>query len=753
LTLFRACGPVAAAVALFFAMMPGKAQKGEQAMFPYRNPKLPAEQRVEDLLQRMTLEEKVAMASGGGWMESTANERLGIPAIKMADGPVGVRAWFGPSSLTMRANSPLPVITSTAFPAGIAMGATWDPDMVGEVARTIADEAKALGRDMMLGPGVNIVRTPFAGRNFEMYGEDPYLSSRLVVAYIKAMQGEGIMATVKHFAANNQEFERDTIDVQIDERALHEIYLPAFRAAVKEAGVWAVMSAYNRVNGQWCAENPYLLNDVLKKQWGFKGLVVSDWNGTHSTAATANAGLDLEMPSAESRRRVEEARARANAGPDPNPHNGGGGFAELPKLLPLMKSGEVSTAVIDDKVRRQLRAIFANGLFDHPKPGGGTVDTPEQRAVARKAAAAGMVLLKNSGGLLPLRASQLHSLAVIGPNANVARTGGGGSSSVRSTYSVSPLEGIRERTGPAIQVVYALGCPMPGENADAGTPEARARLIQEAAQVAAKSDLALVFAGNSAAVEIEGRDRESIALPAGQDELIQAVVKANKNTIVVLNVGAPVLMSSWIGQVPAVLNAWFPGQEAGHAIADVLFGDVNPSGKLPVTFPARAEDSPSYGHYPGTNGTVEYAEGIYVGYRYFDKKNIEPLFPFGHGLSYSTFQYSGLQLPKIAVSGKPILVSMKVRNSGSYAGAEVVQLYVRDIQANVERPVTELKGFQRVMLKPGETRTVAFSLDKSALAYYDAARKEWVTKPGAFEILMGSSSRDLRLRGTFELAK
>jgi beta-glucosidase len=736
-------------MALLFATALGEAQT---AMLPYRNPKLPVEQRVEDLLKRMTLEEKVAMASGGGWMESKANDRLGIPAIKMADGPVGVRAWFGPSSLTMRADSPLPTITSTAFPAGIAMGATWDPELVGQVARAIADEAKALGRDMMLGPGVNIVRTPFAGRNFEMYGEDPYLSSRLVVAYIKAMQAEGVMATVKHFAANSQEYERDTISSSMDERTLHEIYLPAFRAAVQEAGVWAVMSAYNKVNGLWCAENPYLLSDVLKKQWGFKGFVVSDWNGTHSTAATANAGLDLEMPSAESRRRVEEARVRGNAGPDPNPHSGGGGFAELSKLLPLVKSGQVSTAAIDDKVRRLLRAIFANGLFDSPKPGGGAVDTPAQRALARKAAAEGTVLLKNDGAVLPLSAARVHSIAVIGPNANVARTGGGGSSSVKSSYSVSPLEGIRERAGSGIQVTYALGCPMPGEDKESDTPEARARLIREAAELAAKSDVALVFAGDSAGIETEGRDRQSLDLPAGQDELLQAVAKANRNTVVVLNVGAPVLMGRWIGQVPALVNAWFPGQEAGHAIADVLFGDVNPSGKLPVTFPVRAEDSPSYGNYPGTNGVVKYAEGIYVGYRHFDKKKIDPLFPFGYGLSYTRFEYSGLQvMPKTVAPGKPVAVTLKVRNSGDRAGAEVVQLYVRDVESSVDRPIKELKAFRKVMLKPGETQTVSFSLDKSALAYYDTGKKDWVAEPGTFELLVGASSRDIRLQGRFDL--
>lgn len=689
---------------------------------PYRNPRLGVEQRVDDLLARMTLEEKVDMVSGGGWMESKPNARLGIPAIKMADGPVGVRNWYGPSAITMKANSPLPVITSTAFPAGVALGATWDPELLREVGKAIGDEARALGRDMMLGPGVNIVRAPLAGRNFEMYGEDPYLSSRLVVPYIQGMQSEGIIATVKHFAANNQEYERQTIDAKIDERALREIYLPAFRAAVQEAGVWAVMSAYNKVNGHWCAENSWLLTDVLKKEWGFKGLVVSDWKGTHSTAETANAGLDLEMPGAESIRRYDEARVPQSPG-----DVGSRGAMQTPeKLLPLVRAGEVKEAAIDDKVRRLLRVMFANGLFDHSKPGGGEVDTPAQRALARKAAGEGIVLLKNAGGVLPLLPGKIRSIAVAGPNAAVARTGGGGSSSVKTKSAISPLDAVRERAGSAIQVSYAESLP-------------------EAAELAAKADVALVFAGDSAEVEREGRDRESMDLPAGQDELIAAVTKANPHTIVVLNVGAPVAMP-WVEQAPAVVNAWFPGEEGGHAIADVLFGDVNPSGKLPVTFPRKLEDSASWGHYPGKDGVVEYAEGIYVGYRHFDKKNIEPLFCFGHGLSYTRFEYSDLQV-------SPREVTLKVRNIGPRDGAEVVQLYVRQVAPSADQPVKELKAFRRVELRRGEAFPISFALDQGALAYYDTAKKAWVAEPGTYEVLVGASSRDIRVRGSFELAK
>ena len=688
---------------------------------PYRDPALGVEKRVEDLLGRMTLEEKVDMVSGGGWMETKANARLGIPAIKMADGPVGVRAWFGPSALTMKANSPLPVINSTAFPAGVALAATWDPDILHEVGRTIAEEARALGRDMMLGPGVNIVRTPLAGRNFEMYGEDPYLSSQLVVGYIQGMQGAGIIATVKHFAANNQEDRRQTIDAKIDERAFREIYFPAFHAAVQQAHVWSVMSAYNKLNGHWCAENSWLLTDVLKKEWGFQGFVVSDWKGTHSTAPTANAGLDLEMPSANTILRYNNDLPRS-----PGEIGSQGAMLTPELLLPSVKSGEVPVATIDDKIRRLLRAMFANGLFDHPKPGGGEVDTPAQRAVARKAADEGMVLLKNVAGLLPLLPEKVHSLAVIGPNANVARTGGGGSSSVRTSHAITPLDAIRERAGSAMSVSY-IDSP-----ADA-----------------AKADVALVFIGDSAEVEREGWDRKSMDLPEGQDELVASVLRANPRTVVVLNVGAPVSLEKWIDQTPAVVNAWFPGEEGGHAIADVLFGDVNPSGRLPVTFPKRLEDSPSWGHYPGENGVVDYAEGIYVGYRWFATKHIEPRFCFGHGLSYTKFEYSDLKAS--AGPGRAIEVSVKVRNAGPRDGAEVVQLYIHQNKPAIDRPEKELKAFRRVELRRGEAWTISFTLDRGALAYFDPAKKKWVVDPGVYQALAGASSEDIRERADFEM--
>ncbi|MBZ5584441.1 MAG: glycoside hydrolase family 3 C-terminal domain-containing protein [Acidobacteriia bacterium] len=690
-----------------------------------------SEKRVSDLLRRMTLEEKVAMLAGAGWMETVAHPRLGIPAIKMADGPMGVRSWLGTSAATSAAAKP---ITSTAFPSGIAMAATWDPELVQREGKTIGQEAKALGRDMLLGPTVNIARAPLWGRNFEGYGEDPYLAARLAVAYIRGVQGEGVIATVKHFAANNEEYERHRIDEKIDERALQEIYFPAFQAAVREAGVRAVMNAYNKVNGLYCAENPHLLADVLRKQWGFQGFVVSDWGSTYSTVGTVNAGMDLEMPGGEAMRTW---LVRPKTKEDGN----GCGFLTPEKVLPEVKAGRISVATVDEHVGRMLRAMFAMGLFDKPKTGGGAVDTPEQRAVAREAATQGIVLLKNAGNALPLDTGKLRSVAVIGPNAAVARTGGGGSSQVRPNYAVTPLDAIKERAGGRVRVEYALGVTMEGEDA-----KDNPRLREEAVALAKKSDAAVLVVGYAPTLESEGFDRKTLNLPAGQDELIRAVAAANKNTLVVVNAGSPVAIP-WIGQAPAVLDMWYGGQEGGHGIAAVLFGDANPAGKLPVTFPKEMKDSPAYGHYPGENLRVEYAEGIYVGYRHFDTRNIEPLFPFGHGLSYTTFGYGGLQI----TPGSPVRVSFQVRNTGSRAGAEVAQLYLHQAKAGVDRPAKELKGFRKLVLKPGEAQTVTLTLDRSAMSYYSPAKKAWVAEPGTFEVTVGASSRDLRLRGNFEL--
>lgn len=719
------------------------AQEAPPANAPYKNASLPVEKRVTDLLSRMTVEEKATMLSGSGWMESAPIERLGIPPIKMADGPMGVRSWAGSSAITNSAGNPVKVLT-TSFPSGVAMAATWDTALVQREGQAIGQEVKALGRDMILGPTVNINRVPLWGRNFEGYGEDPYLTARMGVAYINGVQGEGVIPSLKHFAVNNEEFERHRIDAQIDERTLHEIYLPAFKAAVEEAHVWTVMSAYNKVNGTHCAESTSLLTDILKKEFGFKGFVVSDWGSTYSTAATVNAGMDLEMPGG------APMRAWLSTGQSQAAGNGAG-WLTAEKVLVEVKAGNITEARLNDNVSRILRVIFESGIFDHPHADGGEVDTTAQRAVALQGATEGIVLLKNAGFLLPLSPGKVHSIAVIGPNAAVARTGGGGSSLVKPKYAIAPLDGIKERAEQSIQITYALGVSMEKENPSQDTPEVRAQLLKEATDAATKADVAVVVVGRYPKLESEGSDVKTMDLPAGQDDLIEAVEKANPHTIVVLNTGDPVTMSKWIDGTPALLDMWYGGQEGGRALASILFGDANPSGKLPVSLPKRFEDSPAYGHYPGENLKVDYAEGVYVGYRYFDTKNVEPQFPFGFGLSYTNFEYSDLTVTTSRVGGRETAVILKVKNAGSRAGAEVVQLYVHDGHAKIDRPAHELKGFQRVELKSGETKTVEFKLDRTAFSYWSPNKKDWTADPGTFEIQLGASSRDIRLRAPIDL--
>ncbi|MDE3202147.1 MAG: glycoside hydrolase family 3 C-terminal domain-containing protein [Acidobacteriota bacterium] len=713
---------------------------------PYKNPKLSADARADDLLKRMTLEEKATMLAGSGWMESAPIERLGIPAIHMADGPLGVRSWMGSSAITNASSNPVK-IESTAFPSGVAMAATWDPALVEREGKEIGEEVKALGRDMILGPTVNINRQPLWGRNFEGYGEDPYLTSQLGVAYIFGVQSEGVIPSVKHFIANNQEFERHRINVVMDERTLHEIYLPAFKAAVQQANVWTVMSAYNKLNGTYCAENEELLNTILKRELGFKGFVISDWGSTYSTAPTVNAGMDLEMPGGEPARKMIASPRSLLAG-------NSGTWLERDKVLAAMKAGQISEATLDDNVRRILRVIFLSGIFDHPHPAGGPVDTPEQQAVALQGATEGIVLLKNEHALLPIEQDKVHSLAVIGPNAATARTGGGGSSMVRPKFAISPLDGIKTRAAKAgITVTYALGVGMEGEDSASDTPEAREAALQEAVDVASKADVAVVVVGRYWKNESEGFDVKTMDLPAGQDALIEAVEKANPRTVVVLNTGDPVTMTQWLDTTPALLDMWYGGEEGGAALASILFGDANPSGKLPVTLPRRFEDSPAAANYPGKDLTVHYAEGIYVGYRYYDTKKVEPAFPFGYGLRYTSFAYSGLKVtPRFSVD-QSVAVSLRVRNTGKRAGAEVVQVYVHDGHSKIDRPVHELKGFEKVDLMAGESKTVTLKLDRAAFSYWNPATKRWQADPGTFEVQVGASSRDIRLRAPVVLER
>ena len=715
----------------------------------YKNAKLPVDERVADLLKRMTIEEKATMLAGSGWMESAAIPRLGIPAIKMADGPIGVRSWLGSSAITNAANTPK--ITSTSFPSGVAMAATWNPELVRREGQAIAQETKALGRDMILGPTVNINRVPLWGRNFEGYGEDPYLAAQLGVAYITGVQSEGVIPSVKHYAANNEEFERHRIDEKIDERTLHEIYLPAFKAAVQQAGVWSVMSCYNLVNGHHCAESDYLLNEVLRKEFGFKNFVVSDWASTYSTAPTVNAGMDLEMPGGpQLQHMLSNPRAQEQGS--------SGGWLVADKVLAEVKAGHITEATIDDNVGRILRVILLAGLIEHPHTPGGEVDTPERQKIALEGATEGIVLLKNQNSLLPLDPAKIHSIAVIGPNALAARTGGGGSSLVRPDHAISPLEGITKRAGSAIQISSALGVGMEGEDPAHDTAEARANDLKQAIDIASKADVAVVVVGRYNKNESEGFDVKTMDLPAGQDELIQAVEKANPRTVVVLNTGDPVTMTKWLDATPALLDMWYGGQEGGNALAAILFGDANPSGKLPVSLPKKFEDSPGAKTYPGENLHTEYSEGIYVGYRYYDTKNVEPQFPFGFGMSYTTFEYSDLKvIPYTTFSGgvqyRGVAVDVNIRNTGHRAGAEVVQLYVKDGHSKIDRPVHELKGLSRVELSPGEAKTVKINLENSAFEYWNPSTNQWTLDPGTFEIQIGASSRDIRLKAPIQIAR
>jgi beta-glucosidase len=797
----------------------------------------PVEARIDALIAAMTLDEKLDQICGKDFMDGNTNARLGIPPFLMTDGPHGVRENFG---------------QNTCFPTLITIGATWDPELTGRFGVALAKETRARGRNLILGPCINIHRTPLGGRNFESMGEDPWLTSRLAVAYVKGVQSQGIGTSTKHFAANNQEWDRNRVSVEIDERALREIYLPAFRAAVTEAGTFTVMGAYNRLNGHYCCESRHLLEEILKNEWGFRYVVLSDWWAIKDNVKAALNGCDMEMP---------------------GPAAGGYAFVRE-KFLPAVRDGRVPESVIDEKVRRILRVKFAMGLFDTTtvRPSE-PVNPPAHQTLARQIAEAGIVLLKNERAVLPLDRTALKRVAVIGPLARSAPAGGG-SSHVTPPYSVSTLDGVTRLSENQFEIVFAEGCSMAGDLAavpaaafktptgepglkaeyftnpdlagrpaltridrnidfnwndgnpgtgigndnfsvrwtgrlvapaggsyqlslwsDDGSrlfiddklvidhwsdhgPEAKlatmtlargraynvrieyyeksggacmrfgwqapgGRLLARAVAAAKRCDAAIVVAGLNESVEGEGVDRKNIDLPPGQDELIAAIVAANPKTVVVLMNGTPVDMRAWIAKAPAVVEAWYPGMECGNAIANILFGEVNPSGKLPVTFPMRLEDNPSFANYPGDGDKVHYREGVFVGYRHYDVREIAPLFPFGHGLSYTNFTYSNLAVTPIEGGGCE--VSFDLANSGARAGAEVAQVYVNDVEASVPRPPRELKAFRKVPLGPGESTRVMLTLGRDAFSYYDTARRDWVLEPGRFRILVGSSSRDIRL--------
>ncbi len=822
--------------------------------------KKPHQGKIEELISEMTLSEKVALLSGRNAWFTMPIERLEIPSIVMTDGPHGVRTG-GPGWGRI-------VSSATAYPTGISMASSWNPELVERVAVGLGEETRHLGCHVLLGPCINIVRSPLGGRNFETFSEDPYLAGQIGVAYVRGLQSQGVGASVKHYAANNQEYERHRGNSVVDERTLREIYLPAFESIVKKTQPWTVMCSYNRINGTYASAHEKLLRRILKEEWGFEGVVVSDWGAVHDIHDPIQAGLDLEMPGP-ARYFGRELEAAVN-------------------------NWQVDEELVDEAVRRMLGMLFRAGVMsDEPLPEE-SGDTPEHRGLARELAAESMVLLKNEDDVLPLQTSKIKKLAVIGLNAD-REISGGGSSRVDPHHWVTPLQGLKDKLRDQIDIGYEPGYdnrvtprpiekdrftqpdgetqglnaefynnldfagdpvltrvdqeirawwgnggPAPGtvdekhfsirwtgtftapktgltpiylnntgtakvwldselilENdigpitsASGGLDDMRVQaevqleegrqydfkaeyvsgenngfalidlaykipinvegdLLERAVALAKGSDAAVVVAGVPDFYETEGHDRPDMRLPGEQGALIRAVAEVNPNTVVLVNACAPVAMP-WADEVSAILLTYFPGQEGGHAMADILFGDINPSGKLTVSFPRRLEDNPAYINYPGKRD-VRYGEGIFVGYRYYDTKDVEPLFPFGHGLSYASFEYSGLELPDTVKVGEDVKVSVRVKNTGDVAGKEVLQLYIHDVESSLVRPLRELKGFAKVDLKPGESQSVTFDLNTRSLSYYDPHKKAWVEEPGTFEVLVGASSRDIRLTGSFEL--
>jgi len=816
----------------------------------------PLQNKADDILKQMTINEKISLLSGKGAYNTQNIDRLGLPQLELWDGPNGVRS---------NSNE-----TATAFPVGIAMGATWNTKLINEIGIALGKESRAFDVEVLLGPTMNIIRTPLNGRTFETFSEDPYFNGQIASAYINGLQSEHVGSSVKHFIANNQEIRRQSVSAEISERALREIYLPAFETVIKESQPYTIMAAYNRINGIHATEHKYIMNDILRKEFGFNGVLLSDWGGVKSTTPSLKASLDLEMP-------------------------GPGNYYEKP-LRKALKKGLVSEQEIDEAALRMIKLILKTNLGKNYEKREILVDNKD---MARLVAEESMVLLKNDNNILPLKSKKIKSIAVIGPNANRAVIQGGGSARVTPAYSITPLKGIVEKAKlNNIDVFYEKGVenhptiPLMEKNslrtkseskekglkaeyyssynfsgepykietdeelrifgildkdifgsvkwtgefiahsdgqyrfsANAGLGKAKIYIngkklslnekgspgfggllppprigniflrtgkhrikieysakpnpflsffikiimpamsnmlekfrfleigcrppepsMLDAVQLAKNADVVILVVGSSDNYETEAEDRPSMKLTGEQDKLINSILNVNKNTVVVMNTGSPVEMP-WIDQCPVVLQAWLPGQENGNALSNLLFGKVNPSGKLPVTFPKRIEDNPSFGYYPGKDQVV-YNEGIYVGYRHYETRNVEPLFPFGHGLSYAEFDYKELECPKQVQSLDNIELNFSIKNIGKVKGKEVVQCYVRDINSSLDRPLKELKAFQKISLLPGESKMVNLSLDKSSFSFFDDRINKWIIEPGDFEILIGSSSKDIRLKQT-----
>ena len=723
----------------------------------YLDPAKPIEDRVEDAIKRMTTEEKVAMLHAQSKFSSAGVPRLGIPEFWMTDGPHGIRPevlWDEWNQAGWTNDSCI------AFPALTCLAATWDKDMSLLYGQAIGEEARYRKKDVLLGPGVNIYRTPLNGRNFEYMGEDPYLAGQMVVPYIQGVQQNGVAACVKHYALNNQEVNRHNTNVILDDRALYEIYLPAFKAAVQEGKAWSIMGAYNLYKNQHACHNEYLLNDILRGEWGFDGVVVSDWGGAHDTKQAIFNGLDMEFGS--------WTDGLANGA-----SNAYDNYYLAHPYLNMINSGEVSTKELDEKVRRILRLAFRTTMND--KKPYGSLGSPEHSAAGRKIAESGIVLLQNKNNVLPIDLNKAKKIAVIGENAIKKMTVGGGSSSLKVIYEISPLDGLKNRIGSQAEVVYARGYvgdptgSYNGVSSGQDLTENRSfdELLTEAVNVAKSADYVIFIGGlnKSKHQDCEDSDRKELNLSYNQDKVISELAKANKNFIVV-NISGNAIAMPWINEVPAIVQGWYFGSEAGNALASVLVGDINPSGKLPFTFPAKLEDLGSHklGEYPGNKADLEkaksrkdtvnetYHEGIFVGYRWIDKEKIKPLFGFGHGLSYTAFEYGKVSVDKKVISSDDtVTISVPVKNTGSRKGAEVVQLYVSDLKSSLPRPVKELKGFSKVELNPGKEKTVSITIGKDALQFFDDKKHEWIAEPGTFEVLVGSSSTDIRGKVSIEL--
>jgi beta-glucosidase len=707
--------------------------------------------KVEALLKQLTLDEKLRMVHAVSSFNSGGVPRLGIPELATSDGPHGVRFEHG------RGWSAVPNVddAGTYLPTNNTLAATWNPELGYAYGAVLGSEANYRGKDVILGPGINIIRAPLNGRNFEYLSEDPYLVAQMAVGYIRGVQDQGVSACVKHYAANNQEIHRNDIDVEMSERALREIYLPGFQAAVQQAGVNTLMGSYNKFRGQWATHNDYLMNKVLKDEWGFKGAVISDWGAVHSTQEALRNGTDLEMGTDLTLAYQGTSQTAGSINKELGATIYDRFFLADAAREAIQKDPSLQP-LLDDKVRRLLRIMYATNMMEGAKRKAGSYNTKEHQATALKVAEEGIVLLKNQGNLLPLSKS-VKSVAVIGANADRDNAMGGGSAQVKAKYEITPLQGLKNALGSRATITYAPGYKIArGQQADP-------QLIAQAVAAAKAAEVAIIVGGwthgydyrkwDDNAYDAESVDKPDLHPPFGQDELIRAVLQANPRTVVVLLGGGPLDVSPWLAQAPSVVEAWYPGMEGGNALAHVLFGDVNPSGKLPMTFPVKLEDSPAHklGEYPSTPGNPlkqTYKDDIFVGYRYFDTYNVAPQFAFGHGLSYTTFKYSDLA---VTPGKQQATIKLKLTNTGKVAGAEVVQVYVKDEQAAVKRPDKELKGFRKVFLKPGESQTVTLALDSKAFQYYDEARKQWVLEPGKFQVLVGSSSRDIRLTGNVTL--